>query len=139
MLQVSRQIAIPEAELEEEFMLASGPGGQNVNKVSSAVKLRFAAVASPSLPEAVKARLLRLAGKRVTRSGEIIIDARQFRDRERNRAAARDRLLRLLQEALIIPKVRRPTRPTRASRERRLDGKRQRSTVKGQRRPASEE
>jgi len=101
-----------------------------VNKVSSAVELRFDAARSPSLPESVRERLLRLAGRRATGEGVIVIDARRFRTQERNRADAIERLLELIRQAAVAPKPRRPTRPTRASRERRLEGKRRRSDTK---------
>jgi len=139
MIRVTRHLAIPDAELSEEFILGSGPGGQNVNKVCTAVKLRFDAATSPSLPEDVKARLIRLAGKRADRQGVIIIDARQHRLRERNRAAARERLLKLILEALHPPRPRHATRPTRASQERRLEGKRQAAQRKRRRSRPTEE
>ena len=130
MIPVTDQISLNEAELEESFVRASGPGGQNVNKVASAVQLRFDAAASPSLPEAVKARLKRLAGRRMTEAGVIVITANRFRAQERNRADALERLVALVAAATHAPKPRRPTRPTLASKKRRLDAKRRRAEVK---------
>ena len=136
-LQVTLGIVIPDDELEEHFVQASGPGGQNVNKVATAVQLRFDARGSSVLSPEVKERLLALAGSRATRDGVIIIDARRHRTQERNRDDARERLVELVRRALETPRPRRPTRPTRASMRRRLESKRQRSEVKRLRGPVS--
>ena len=129
---VTPPIVIPEHELDERFVRASGPGGQNVNKVSTAVQLRFN-VAASSLPEDVKARLAALAGKKLSADGVLLIDSREHRTQAQNRAAARARLAALLQRASIRPKKRRKTKPSRAARERRLVSKGQRSRVKAHR------
>lgn len=137
MLRINHRIAIPDHELVESFVRASGPGGQNVNKVSSAVELRFDAARSPSISEEVKQRLIRLAGQRATKDGVIVIRAERFRTQERNRADARDRLARLIARAAVPPKPRLRTRPTRAAVERRLRSKTRRGETKRTRgRPA---
>jgi ribosome-associated protein len=130
MLDVTPEIAIPEDELEERFIRAPGPGGQNVNKVATAVQLRFAAMASTALPEALKARLASLAGRRLTRDGALVITASRFRTQELNRRDARARLAELLRDAAQEPTRRRATRPSRASKERKLEAKKQRGRVK---------
>jgi ribosome-associated protein len=139
MLHVTNKISLDPAELEEVFVRASGPGGQNVNKVSSAVQLRFDVRRSPSLPEPVRERLLRIAGNRLTDAGVIVITARRFRSQARNREDARARLLALIAEAAAPPRPRRATRPTAASKLRRAEGKRRRSLLKGHRRAPSVE
>jgi ribosome-associated protein len=131
MLQITPELTLDEAELEESFIRSPGPGGQNVNKVETAVQLRFAAMTSPSLPETVKARLATIAGRRLNQAGEIVITARRFRTRELNRQDARRRLTELLREATEEPTRRRATRPTRASKERKLAAKKRRGRVKG--------
>ncbi len=131
---------IPEGELEFRFFRSGGPGGQNVNKVSTAVQMRFDARNSPSLTEPVRARLMKLAGSRLTLDGVILISAVRFRTQERNRADAMARLQEMVDQASIAPTYRVPTRPTRASKERRLDGKAKRSTIKsGRGRPGSDD
>src|SRR5262249_54459604 len=134
MIRVDARISIGEDELEESFIRASGPGGQNVNKVSSAVQLRFDVRHSPSLPDDVRTRLERLAGRRLTREGVLVIIAQRHRTQERNGEDARERLIELVREAATPPVPRRPTRPTRASRERRIESKKRRSTIKRMRR-----
>lgn len=135
MIDVTPAIAIREEELQFQFKLASGPGGQNVNKVATAAELRFDVAASPSLPEAVRARLLALAGSRVTQDGELLITARRFRSQERNRQDAIDRLIALIRTAAEAPKPRVKTRPSRAAKQRRMDEKRRIGEKKQTRRP----
>jgi ribosome-associated protein len=132
------RLRIPAVELNFEFFRASGPGGQNVNKVATAVRLRFDALRSPSLTEPQRARLLRLAGHKLTEGGELLIESRRFRTQEANRQAAIERLERLIIQASVIPRVRRPTRPTLASKKKRLEGKRSRSGLKTQRRSVAD-
>ena len=129
-MRVTRSIVIDESELVERFILASGPGGQNVNKVATAVELRFDAARSPNLPEAVRSRLRALAGKRLSGDGILVITAQRFRSQARNREDARARLAALIRAAATPPKLRRATRPTRAAKQRRLDEKRHQSTRK---------
>ncbi|MEA2938789.1 MAG: ribosome-associated protein [Alphaproteobacteria bacterium] len=130
MIRIDDRISIDEDELEETFIRSSGPGGQNVNKLATAVQLRFDLRHSPSLPSDVRARAERLAGKRLTREGILVITAQRHRTQERNRQDALDRLITLLREAAVAPIPRRATRPTRASRERRLTTKKHRATIK---------
>ena len=130
MIRITDAISIDEAEIEESFVRASGPGGQNVNKLSTAVQLRFDIMHSPHLPEDVRQRAARLAGRRLTKEGVIVLIAQRHRTQERNRADALERLVALLQEAAVRPTPRRATRPTRASRERRIDTKKRRADVK---------
>ena len=130
MLQISPTLAIPDQELEERFVRSSGPGGQNVNKVSTAVELRFDVANSPSLPEAVRERLLARRDRRITDEGVLVLSAQRFRTQDRNREDARERLAAVIVAALTAPKKRVATKPTKGSRERRLGAKRERSTVK---------
>ena len=135
MISITPEIAIDKKELHEDFIRASGPGGQNVNKVATAVKLRFDVTHSPSLPHDVRQRLLRLGGKRLTADGILIIDARRFRTQERNRQDAVDRLVALIRKAAERPKVRHRTKPSLVSEERRLENKHHRSETKRLRSP----
>jgi ribosome-associated protein len=130
MIRITDHIAIDESELTESFVRASGPGGQNVNKLATAVQLRFDVRHSRSLPADVRARLATLAGRRLTQDGVLVIIAQRHRTQERNREDARARLVELIRQAAVVPKRRRPTRPTAASRERRIEGKKRRSGVK---------
>ena len=134
MIRVNAQISIDEREIEESFVRASGPGGQNVNKLATAVQLRFDVRGSPSLPAETRARLERLAGTRLTRDGVLVIIAQRHRTQARNRDDALDRLIDLIRQAAVRPIKRRPTRPTRASRERRIEGKKRRAGIKHMRR-----
>jgi ribosome-associated protein len=131
MIRITRSISIGEDELEERFIRASGPGGQNVNKLATAVQLRFDVRGSPNLPDDVRTRLERLAGRRLTREGVLVIAAQRHRTQERNRQDALDRLVELIRQAAVPPVPRRPTRPTAGSRERRLESKKRRASIKG--------
>lgn len=130
MLEITAAIRIPDTELTERFIRSPGPGGQNVNKVATAVQLRFNVLHSPSVPEDVRRRLTRLAGRRMDRDGNLTIEAHRFRTRERNRDDARERLAELIRRAAQRPKARIATRPTRAAKERRLTAKLQRGRLK---------
>ena len=134
MIQVTSRIAIDEREIEFDYVRAAGPGGQNINKVATAVQLRFDVARSPALPDDVRDRLIRLAGNRVTKDGTLIIDARRFRTQERNREDAVARLVELIRRAAEAPKARRKTKPTAAARQRRLEAKRRLSLKKRLRR-----
>jgi ribosome-associated protein len=133
MIRITDDISIDEREIEESFVRSSGPGGQNVNKLSTAVQLRFDVRRSPSLPNDVAIRLMRLAGKRMTKDGVLVIVAQNHRTQERNRAEAQDRLVALIREAAVRPAKRIATKPTKAGRERRLEGKKVRAAIKGMR------
>jgi ribosome-associated protein len=130
MIRITHRISLDEREIEESFIRSSGPGGQNVNKLSTAVQLRFDVRNSPSLPDDVRLRLERLAGRRLTLDGVLILIAQRHRTQERNRADALERLVELIREATIPPVPRRPTRPTLGSKKRRLEAKGHRSAIK---------
>jgi ribosome-associated protein len=127
---ITPEIAIDESELAESFVLSQGPGGQNVNKLATAVQLRFDVARSASLTPPVRARLMRLSGSRLTKDGVLVITAREFRSQDRNREAARDRLIDLIRRAAVLPKPRKKTRPPKAAKERRLEAKSRRGKLK---------
>jgi len=139
MIPVTEHIAIGDEEIQERFVRASGPGGQHVNKTSSAVELRFDVNSSPSLPDGIKARLIKLAGARMTEDGVLVLFVQSTRSQEMNRRVARERLVALIQRAIEPPKPRRPTKPTYASKLRRLDSKQRRSGIKAGREPPRHE
>ncbi len=134
MIHVTKSIAIDESEIQEDFVRSSGPGGQRVNKVATAVQLRFNVARSASLPEEVRERLIRIVGKWITEEGDLVIDARRFRSQERNRQDARERLVALIRKAAKKPKPRIKTNPTASSRRQRLEEKRRRAKIKRMRR-----
>ena len=139
MIRVTPSIILDDSEIDEQFLRASGPGGQNVNKVETAVQLRFNIDASPALNDETRHRLKQLAGRRVTRDGVIVISAQRFRTRERNRADALERLIDLIRQAAIRPTLRRPTKPSRAQKRARLETKARRSGLKNLRRGRPDE
>jgi ribosome-associated protein len=140
MIRITDTISIDESEIRESFVRASGPGGQNVNKLSTAVQLRFDVRHSPSLPNEVAVRLMRLAGRRMTKDGELVLIAQNHRTQERNRAEALERLIDLIRQAAVRPVPRRATKPTKASKQKRIEGKKRRSDIKSlrQRKPSLE-
>jgi ribosome-associated protein len=138
MITITRSLSLDEKEVQFFFVRASGPGGQNVNKVATAVQLRFDVGNSTSLPGDVRTRLIRIAGRRVTQDGILIIEARQYRTQERNREDAVARLVALIQRALERPKPRKKTKPSRAAEERRIESKKKRGKIKQARRPVSD-
>jgi ribosome-associated protein len=137
MIEISPSIRLDENELQFTFIRAAGPGGQNVNKVATSVQLRFDVVHSPSLPEDVKQRLVRLGGSRMTDDGVLIIEAKRYRTQDQNRADATERLITLIQKSSLAPEPRYATRPTRASQVRRVEGKKKHGEVKRNRKPGS--
>ncbi len=139
MIRVTSEISIDESEIAESFVRSYGPGGQNVNKVATCVQVRFDASASPAISDDVRSRLAKLAGRRMTSDGVIVIEARRYRTRERNRADALDRLVELIRKAASPPPRRRKTKPTQASRLRRIESKRHRSQVKRRRKSVSDD
>jgi ribosome-associated protein len=139
LIPINGHLFLDDSEIEESFVRASGPGGQNVNKVSSAVQIRFDLSVSRSLPQDVRERLARLAGRRLTGDGVLVIIAQRYRTQERNRWEALDRLIALIRRAAVQPTPRRPTKPSRAAKERRLEAKARRAAVKQQRRIAPDD